>query len=59
MNNAEFSQQAASIKNGIRDRKKRREFQESAIYALERGGENPMKLMPAKYRSLFKTTSTE
>ena len=59
MDNAEFSRQAASIKNGIRDRVKRKEFQESAIYALERGGDNPMKLMPAKYKSLFKTTPTE
>jgi hypothetical protein len=58
MDNAEFSRQAANIKNGMRDRKKRKEFQEAAIVALERGGDNPMKLMPAKYKSLFKNAPT-
>jgi hypothetical protein len=54
MNEVEFSRQAASIWNGIADPKKHKEFQEAAIYALENGGDNPLKLMPTKFKPLFK-----
>jgi hypothetical protein len=54
MNEIEFSRQPASIWNGISDPKKHKEFQEAAMYAIRYGKDNPLKLMPAKFKPLFK-----
>jgi hypothetical protein len=55
MNKIEFSRQAGMIWNSIKDPEKHKEFQDAAIYAAEHGGDNPLKLMPKKFREMFKT----
>jgi hypothetical protein len=54
MNNVVFSQEAASILNTIKDIDKRMEFQEAAQYAVQYGKDNPFKLMPTKFKPMFK-----
>lgn len=55
MDKIEFSRQAAIIWNSIKDPEKHDEFQAAAIYAGQHGGDNPLKLMPKKFREMFKT----
>ena len=55
MDKIEFSRQAGMIWNSIKDLDEHNKFQDAAIYAGEHGGDNPLKLMPKKFKEMFKT----
>ncbi len=54
MNRVEFSREAANILSMLQFKPEYAEFEQAAQYASEYGGEDPLKLMPTKFKRLFK-----